>query len=263
VKRKNAIFISFFAGLLGLFLIIDYVNQIKEDYAIDSNLKNILIAKKYIPPYSIVTKEMVEISQIPAKYLPPKVITKVKELYYNKKPHYVNLVPILKNEPILLSKLTILGENTGLAVVVEKGKRAISIPIENSSLSELILPGNKVDLIATFEDKSVYLLQNLLVLAVGKNILGNNSKKEEKSILNDLDSDSENNITLAVLPEEALKIAYTKDKCVFHIVIRSSIDNDKLKINPITHNNLFYPASSKKDKIKIYKGIVSEEKVIQ
>ncbi len=205
---------------------------------------------------------MLKIDQVPSKYLQPKSISSIKELFdKNSKPKFVTLVPIMENEAILSTKLTIPGKETGLAVVIAQGKRAISIPVaDDTSVSGLIKPGNRVDLIATFENKSVYLLQNLLVLSVGDKIVGELADKEEgsKGMLSDMaEGMGGNSITLAVTPKEALKIAFAKDKCTFNLVLRSPIDTTVENVSPVNQGNLLGPVKSTKSSIEIYKGVDS------
>ncbi len=257
MKNKTAIIIAIFSAIIGIFLIMSYITKIEEEVVLDSNIKNVLIAKKYIPKFSIVTPDMIKISQVPAKYLQPGSIRNVKELLdKNSKPKFVTIAPIMEKEIILSTKLTVIGRETGLSVVIPRGKRAISIPISDSVASSgLIRPGNKVDLIATFEDKSAFLLQNLLVLAVGDSIIGSIEKKEKrKDLLSSLEGSTGGaSITLAVTPDEALKIAYAKDKCSFNIVLRSSMDNEIVKISPISLRNLL-GTPVKPRSVEIYKG---------
>ncbi len=261
MKSKTAIIIAIFSAILGVFLVMSYITSIEEETALDSNIKNVVVAKKNIPQYSLITSDMLKIKQIPSKYLQPKSISSTKELFdKNAKPKFVTLVPIMENESILSTKLTIPGKETGLAVVISQGKRAISIPVaDDTSVSGLIKPGNRVDLIATFEDKSAYLLQNLLVLSVGNKIVGELADKEEESggILADMtEGMGGNSITLAVTPREALKIAFARDKCTFNLVLRSPIDTAVENTPPINQRNLLGPAKAKSS-IEIYKGVES------
>lgn len=262
MKNRTAVIIAVFSALLGIFLVISYTTSVEEEAALNSNVKNVVVAKKYIPKFSVISPGMCKIIQVPAKYIQPNSLSSIKELIdEDDKPKFVSLVPILEDESILSTKVTIPGKETGLAVVISKGMRAFSIPIsEESSAISLIKPGNKVDLISTFEEKSVYLLQNILVLSVGNRIIGDMEKEDKQSIISEVaENMGNNNITLAVEPEDALKIAYVKDKCSFNIVLRSSFDDDIKQIPPVNQKNLFGPVQQRRQEIKIYKGVESFE----
>lgn len=263
MKSKTAIIIAIFSALLGVLLVMSYITTIEEEAALDSNIKNVVVAKKYIARYILITSSLCKIAQIPVKYMQPNSVSSIKELLdKDGKSKFVSLVPIMENESILTTKLTTPGKETGLAVVISRGKRAISIPVaEDTSVSGLIKPGNRVDLISTFEDKSVYLLQNLLVLSVGNEILGAMEEKEKReSIISDISgSMGEESITLAVTPKEALKIAYARNKCTFNIVLRSPVDNTIEDVSPVNQKNLLGVPVKPKAGIKVYRGVESTE----
>ncbi len=255
MKSKTAIIIAIFSALLGSFLLMSYITKIEEETALDANIKNVVIAKKYITKYTLITSDMLKISQVPVKYMQPGSISSIKELFdKHGKPEFVSVVPIRENESILSTKLATPGRETGLSVVIPSGMRAISIPVEDeTSVPGLMKPGNRVDLISNFKDKSVYLLQNLLVLSVGSRIIGAIDKKEKnKSILSELSGGmGDGSITLAVTQKEALKIAYARDKCTFNIVFRNPVDNEIETVGPVNEKNLIGTPDKQRSKIHI------------
>jgi len=264
MKNKITIIIAIFSAILGVFLVMTYITSIEEEVAIDSNVKSVVAAKKNIPQYSLVTPDMLKIVQVPAKYMQPKSIVNIKELLdQNDNPKFVTLVPIMEDEVILLTKLTIPGKETGLAVVIASGQRAISIPVDDATISGLLMPGNRIDLIATFDNKSVYLLQNIMVLSVGDKIVGEvkHENKNKRGMLEEMaETMSGTSITLSVKPKEALKIAYAMDKCTFNIVLRSPVDNSVKPIFPVNEANLFGPVRKKTD-IEVIKGADSVREI--
>ena len=91
----------------------------------------------------------------------------------------VTIVPILEGEQVLGTKLVSYGLETGLAVKIPRGLRAVSVGVtRESGVTGLIKPGDFVDLLGTFEfgsmdksDQRTYtLLQGVLVLAVDQNL---------------------------------------------------------------------------------------------
>lgn len=260
MSKKITIIIALFSALIGVFIILGYITKVEEEASLEANLVPVIVAKKYIPKYSIISPDMVRIEMIPSKYIQPGSLSSIKELVDNKgTPRFVTTVPILEDEIILTTKLSIPGRATGLSVVVPKGKRAIVIPVGEASLSSgLIKPGDRIDLIATFEDKSVILLQNLVVLSVGEKILGESKKvRERKRGLVDIPISTSGGvqaISLAVTPTEALKISFARDKCSFNIVLRNNLDNEIVKIPPVNRANLIGTPVTPKKEITIYEG---------
>lgn len=258
MSKKMTIIIAVICALLGVFIIIGYIAKIEERTALDSNLVPVVFAKRHIPRYSLLSPKMVRIEMVPSKYVQPKSINTIKGLVdKNGVPNYVTIASIEGGEMILGNKLSIPGGETGLSVIVPKGQRAIVVPVNEDSLSgNLIKPGNRVDLIATFDERSVVFLQNLLILSVGGNLLGEMSriKKGKKSLeLASMLSVGSGTVTIAVTPKQALKISFAKNKCRFNIALRNALDNEIIKEPPITSKNLIgTPIKAKK--VTIYEG---------
>ena len=95
--------------------------------------------------------------------------------------------------------------SSGLAGIFEKDFRAISIPVDTTaSVSNMVKPGDRVDIIGTFrfpelkgdknlETQTVTLLQNVVILATGS--------QYTRTVKNDA-SRSYNTVTLALTPSE-------------------------------------------------------------
>ena len=90
----------------------------------------------------------------------------------------VAMAPIKAGEQILSTKVLTKGQETGLATQIAISRRGLSVPVsEQTGVSKLLKPGDRVDMIATFpptdqgevpETKTV--LQNVHILAVGERI---------------------------------------------------------------------------------------------
>ncbi|MBN1898529.1 MAG: Flp pilus assembly protein CpaB [Spirochaetes bacterium] len=259
MSKKLSIIIAIFSALIAVFIIMGYITKVEEEAALDANLVTAVVAKKYISKFDLIQKDMVRIEKIPSKYLSPGSIRSTKELFDSQgRAKFITYVPILEDEVITSTKLTVPGGATGLSVVVPKGQRAIVIPVVEDALSGgLIKPGDKIDLIASFEDKTVILLQNLMILSVGQKILGEELEKRKKQGGLDLglgDSGSLQSVTLAVTPEEALKISFARDKCRFNVALRNTLDNQIINIGAVNNNNLIGIPVSPKKSITIYEG---------
>ncbi|MDD5067780.1 MAG: Flp pilus assembly protein CpaB [bacterium] len=260
MKSKTAILLAIISALLGIFLVMSYITGVEERSALDSDLKSVVVAKRYIPGYSLLSLDMIKVSQIPSKYLQPGSITSPKELVDKAgNPKFITVVPVMEGEVLLSTKFMLPSMETGLSVVVPMGQRAVSLPVEESMTSSgLIKPGNRIDLIGTFGDKSVYVLQNLLVLSVRNKIIGEIQRKTKKSsFIESITEEAAGGgaITVAVTPEQALKIAYAKDKCVFNLALRNMSDFNMERINYIDQYNLLDIKVKPIESVKVYKGI--------
>jgi pilus assembly protein CpaB len=81
---------------------------------------------------------------------------------------------IQANESVMWSDLATAEGRRSLSGVIQNGKRAFTVTSDNGTLSPLVRPGDRVDLLLTTERGSdtvtFPLLQNLLVLAVGSDV---------------------------------------------------------------------------------------------
>lgn len=96
----------------------------------------------------------------------------------------VALVAISESEPVLRGKVSGAGERFGLATMLETGKKAITIRVNDVvGVGGFVLPGDRVDIFVTNEGKSLknadgtdaepytdLLLQNVRVLAVDQTL---------------------------------------------------------------------------------------------
>lgn len=129
---------------------------------------------------------------------------------------------------------------TRFAEQIAKDKRAITIPVsQTSSVAHFISPGSRVDVIATmtFDDKTgdgtalevtKTLLQNIRVIAVGKNI----------SRQNYLDNQSKgySTVTLEVTPIQAETLVFAMDKGAgqLTLLLRHPENNENINIPAVS-----------------------------
>ena len=122
--------------------------------------------------------------------------------------------------PVLRSHL--LGHTGGrFADLVDKGKRALTIPVDQlSSISGMLAPGDKIDILMTLRqsDQPVMfpLIRNTEVIATG----------ERTDMLNQ-EPGRYSTVTIAANPELAAKIVYAQEVGSLRIVLRNPGDEAK------------------------------------
>lgn len=132
--------------------------------------------------------------------------------------------PINMNEVVTTTKLTNTFGAEGLAATIERGKRAISVPItDTSSAGGLIAPRSKVDVLFTRtgsmkEALTTTILQNVTVLAVGR--LTEIGQAVDPKIVQPLTRAA----TLLVTPEEANKVELARNQGKLSLVLRNPLD---------------------------------------
>ena len=138
----------------------------------------VLIAKLDIPPRTVIKEDLVDIAEVPRRYMQHGVREIKTQSDIKLISNLVSAVRISKGNQITDSALLSLSPEAGLSVKVPLGQRGITLPVDND-LIKLVKPGDRVDLLVTFdaamadgrkEKVTVTLLQNVLVLGVGQNL---------------------------------------------------------------------------------------------
>lgn len=215
-------------AILSVFLISSWVSDVEERAQKRYGAKVLVVkAKADIKETQTLNENLLILDLVPKTFLDPsavffekqeqdeETVKSVKSLYGS-----VAIVSIKKGEQIAYNKITEPGIRTGLSPQVAPGRRAISINVSNqSSVSKLIKPGDRVDLIAVLdmgggkESKiAKTILQDVVILSVGQNVTNNIPRKMEmegskvnyRSLNEDTTYDT---VTIEVEPEQAQVVA--------------------------------------------------------
>jgi pilus assembly protein CpaB len=126
-------------------------------------------------------------------------------------------------EPVLESKLSPVGTMGGLSAVINEGKRAITVRVNDViGVAGFALPGNYVDIIVNTEKDpntqrdqhiSKIVLEKILVLAVAQEV----GRDETKPKVVDA-------VTLEVSPDQAEKIDLARSIGTLSLVLRNQVD---------------------------------------
>jgi pilus assembly protein CpaB len=134
------------------------------------------------------------------------------------------ILPIGKGEFILPSKLALLNAGTGLPSMIPQGMRAVSVRVNDVvSVAGFVQPGTHVDVLSTGNQGSgndrqtTTVLENVLVLAVGKSLDRNPSADAQIAPV----------ITLAVSPDDAQKLALVSQEGRIQLSLRNPLDTKK------------------------------------
>ena len=258
--------IGIILAAVATYMINVYMKQLKEEsqeeakktvIALQKNQAMVFIARRNIPAGAYIAPNMIDTMTIFRNQMPPNAIRHFGELENKTASRYVKAGELLTTD---LVKGSIKPEEaTSLSMVVPKGKRATTIPVDNiSSLVGMLEPGDHVDVIGIVNlpvpgsDKtqvmSVSLFQNILVLAVGeeygaekiaaaqglvqKFLKPTTTKKDDKKEKNPL-------ITLALDPEDVGIISYVQENGKIRLVLRSPMDTSKKDVPPINNMNFY------------------------
>jgi pilus assembly protein CpaB len=197
----------------------------------------VVVARVDLELGSKLTSEMLKGIPWPSGNVPAGAITDPKELEGR-----VVKVSVLRDEPVLESKLAPLGTKGGLSSVVGAGKRAITVRVNDVvGVAGFALPGNYVDiLVNTIDDSrgstsskdqtiSKTVLEHILVLAVAQEATRDDTKPKVV-----------NAVTLEVTPEQAERIDLARSVGSLSLVLRNQVDSTASETKGITKRQLLH-----------------------
>ena len=240
MENRRAIIISMICFLISMVLITAYVQVKRSELTSEFGEEvTVVVATKAIPEYGIIREDMLEEITVFKKFRQPQTVTSISEIAG--KSAFVGIYP---GEQITLTKLVSQDGRPVLARQVAKASRAITIPVSlRNSVSKLIRPGNRVDVVAVvnydpgdnnviFETKT--MVQNALVLATGKSLQNEVPTRVNRDVMNVLETsladrkdfgggrtdvlpsgrpaDDYASITLQLSPEDAERVLFVANK---------------------------------------------------
>jgi pilus assembly protein CpaB len=222
--RNRLIFLlAIIFGLAAALGTYSYLENLKRTYRTSGHFARVAIAKREIAARTVISGEMLEFKEMPVEYVLPGTVVDVKDAAGK-----MAVTDIYPGELILSSKLVARSDvAAGLAAKVEKGRRAISIPVNNiTALHGLINTGDRVDVLVTFnapdEQKAPVtstIIQNVPVLAVDGNLEGGGGSKQELQT-----------VTIMVEPVEAQQIALAVQHGSIQLALRSPDDAEVVPV---------------------------------
>ncbi len=146
------------------------------------------------------------------------------------------ILPVSQGDFILPGKLAAVNAGAGLPSMIPQGMRAVSVRVNDVvSVAGFVQPGTHVDVLATGnqsggnERQTTTVLENVLVLAVGKSLDRNPSADAQTAPV----------ITLAVSPDDAQKLALASQEGRIQLSLRNPVDTKKGGIGATRTSSLY------------------------
>lgn len=188
----------------------------------------VVAAAAKISANTLITPDMVKLIELPEEAVNPLAVRRLEAAVGR-----ITNAGIEAGEPILSPRINERGKDAGgLAFAIPQGKRAIAVAVtETSGTGFYIRKSDRVDIIAMVmmdklvEDKiervekSVLLLQDVEVLQAGPAV-----KADSNS--------GYTSITVAVTPEEAVKLFYVQTAGKLTAVLRPVLSEDTVSVAP-------------------------------
>ncbi len=253
--NNKALTLSLVMGVLAVFFVQSYVSSIEDEARKKFGTEVLVItARRDIKEMETVNETMLEFKLIPKRFLEPAAISLEKKEEDKETSRTlkglagtVAVVPVKKGEQITYNKLNEASIRTGLAPQIAPGRRAIAVPVnETSGVAKLVKPGDRVDLLAIIdmgggkENKiAKTILQDVVVLSIGRYVSNNVARTVEadpfggpnkiRSLVEDFSFAS---VTLEVEPIQAQMIALilAGGDSAITLSLRNNDDTDRVNV---------------------------------
>ncbi|OUS31239.1 Flp pilus assembly protein CpaB [Gammaproteobacteria bacterium 45_16_T64] len=238
MKSNNKLTIILLFGALltggaGWFLTQNYIDTQVTDYKSDFDDRrqavSVVVASRNLAVGDVLSPATAQIRQIPGAYVPRDAIRpgQFGAVEGRQLIHAIKL-----GEPILKIHVNAVKVD-GLASLLEDGERAITIPVDTlDTMSGFLNPGDRVDLYITLKDgerdRTVPLVENVRVLATGKDIDDGISEGQKKY----------NEITIGVTPLDATRVIHGQIVGDLAVLLRKSQDEGSRFDDYVTIDNL-------------------------
>jgi pilus assembly protein CpaB len=185
----------------------------------------VVVAAAEIPRGAVVAAESLTVRPFPKGLVPEGALGRIEDAAGRSA-----LGLLGKGEAVLEVKLAPKGATGGIAALIPSGMRAIAIQIPNvaTGVAGFILPGNKVDVLISYNERPGFapvplpaetLLENVEILAVDQRI--------EAPAENRVDASQMRSVTLLVTPEQAARLHEAMNKGTLHLSLRNPADTSR------------------------------------
>jgi pilus assembly protein CpaB len=224
--NKKVILIAIVLSIFTSLLIYVYItNATAKPDAIDG--VNVFVAARTLPAKYKITDSDIKQVKISGELLNSKAVTNKTDIIGKRLKE-----SIIEGEQILRERL-IDENNTLLSYNIPEGKRAVSINVgEQTAVSNLLRPGDFVDVVASFEKDenenaggktaspriTKIIIQNVEILSLGQEQVVTDEKLKE----------GPKTVSLAVNTLEVEKLIYASEYGILRLALRPSDDNDSI-----------------------------------
>ncbi|HEX8952936.1 MAG TPA: Flp pilus assembly protein CpaB [Polyangia bacterium] len=211
------------AGLLAALMITRYVAH-RPDRLAEAPIVKVAVAAINLSTGAALNKDAVEFVDWPKTVLPQGTFSDLAALEGR-----VTNGPVIKGEPVLMARLAPVGARQGMAAVIPENMRAMTVPVnEVVGVAGFIHPGDFVDVLTTMptpingrsgdqEFRSKVVLQNIKVLAVGEDLMADESKPVKVPV-----------VTLLVTPEQSERLALSSTQGKLQLTMRAQRDQSEV-----------------------------------
>ena len=226
LQGKNPLFIALILGLLAALLAYSGIKKSEKDVKKGWDTVHILVADRDVPQGTELDDTMWAVKEMPEKFVTDSFIVIPEEEGERDKvtlpDHQRVLVPLKRGDPILLTHFE-TNKDQEFSTMIQKKGRALALELqEKGTVGGWVRPNDHVDVIGTFRDeashemRTITLLQNIIVLATGKQTANTAFVPEEEKRYN--------TVSVLVLPEEAEILTLAQEVGTLTLALRNPED---------------------------------------
>jgi pilus assembly protein CpaB len=237
VRPKLMIILAVILALLATGMCYFYLQNAVEK-ADQTEKAQVVQARVEIPKDTNITKEMVELVKVPVDSIHSRALRSLDDVVGKNA-----LDAIIPGEQVLQDRLVKEGDTkAGLPYQIPAGKRAITVAVDEvAAVGWHLQPGDHVDILGIVTageqgKSSVVVLQDVLVLAVGKNTRVTREQETEATI-------EVKTVTLAVTLQEARPLMFANEEGKMRFALRSPVDHERQTIVPFSMGEFLAPSS--------------------
>ncbi len=217
-----------------------YIKAKEQNLELGLGMVDVVAAARTIPPRRPIEADWLTVKKVPARFVQPGVFREKVDGANAKKiigkiagvaiPAGAQLTPAMLRSP--------QSESAGVSVKLASGQRGYLLRLGNIEIAKLILPGDRIDILATFPVRTkadekpakatFTILQNVPVISVGVNIVDSGQPEKQES-------KEERVLTLALGPLESQRLthAQVESNGEISIVVRSHGDDRVVALPPV------------------------------
>lgn len=253
MKNRRALIFSLTLGFLAVAFLGVYIKNLENHFQRRYEEISVLVAAQDILRYEKIDETMLAVRKVPKPFVQPLAVLaedRDKVIGYN-----MADATIKKGEQLTQTKLSLIGEG-GISPIIPAKFRACTVAVnEITGVGGLIRNRDTVDVIGTFRTmekgakvansvEAVMLLQNIPVLAVGRNYAFDRpleaQKKKDSLIAAAGGGSAFSNITLQLTPRQCMDLTVASRTGELSVALRSYHDrfsgqaDDTLRANHST-----------------------------
>ncbi len=240
--ERKGILVPLVFAVIAASLYLGWLTTRERSLTKEYEIGQVITAKTDLPQRTVLKEDLVEVIKIPRKFMQQDAYEVRSPSDMKLVANLVTAIRIPKGNQITQSSLVSLSPEAGLSVKVSPGLRGAILPVKNELL-KLVKPGDRIDILVTFDAVTVEnkkdrvtatILQNILVLGVGTNLgqgLTNLMAKQKQAQEAEASAFSEEGaLSLSLNPMEAQYLALSMKQGDITVAVRGLGD---LEMHPM------------------------------